>query len=192
MRSHFRRQCRIEGRDDHRADRARYACRCTAMWLAALAGRLAFLVHGASGHAVTWKASSLTSSTCPGDIVCHECGQVLWCRAHDPWRGSNGEAPDHWGGTRGTEPAMLFDSLQHVLRLAEACPAGPSGDAIRRAACELVEAGSSSQRTASRRRMLKCVAQVQGRSRDRSRMNHPSSPMLRELADALRRERWER
>ena len=159
--------------------------------MAALAGRLAFVTHRANGHAVTWKTSSQTPWICAGDIVCHECGQVLWCRAHDPWRKSRVEAPpDHWGGTRVKACSdTLFDSLQHVLRLAEACPSGISGDEIRRAACELVEADSARQRTACRRRMLKYVIRIQ--ARDRSRTGDPSTPMLRRLADALRRELWD-
>lgn len=156
------------------------------MWLAALAGRLAFFTHGASGHSVAWKLASGIPSVCPGDIVCHECGQVLWCRAHDPWRASMEPAPDHWGTRAKKSSGTLFDTLQQVLRLAEACPSGPSGDAIRRAACELVEADSSSTRSACRRRMLRSVLRLQGRSRPR--MDDPSPILLTQLADALRRE----
>ena len=87
-----------------------------------------------------------------------------------------------------TPSATLFDRLQEVLRLAEACPSGPSGDALRRAACELVEAESSSARMACRRRMLRCVNGAQERSR--SRVDDPNALLLRQLADALRRERW--
>jgi len=85
-------------------------------------------------------------------------------------------------------PGALFDRLQDVLRLAEACPAGPSGDVIRRAACELVEAESSSARAACRHRLLRCVVDVQGRSRPRT--DDPSPLLLRQLAHALRRELW--
>jgi hypothetical protein len=160
------------------------------MWLAALTGRLAYVTHRASGHAVTWKTSSADPSLCRGDIVCHQCGQVLWCRAHDPWRRAAVDAvPDHWGGTRARQPRLtLFDSLQHVLRLAEACPAGVSGDAIRRAACQLVEANSASARTACRRRLLKCVVRLQWRSGQALRTEDPSPLLLGQLADALRRE----
>ena len=161
------------------------------MWLAALAGRLAYFTHRAGGHAVTWTTSS-QDSTCPGDIVCHECGQVLWCRAHDPWRGASVEAvPDHWGGTHATQPRRtLFDILQHVLRLAEDCPSGPEGDALRRAACELIEADSPPRRSACRRRMLKSVVRLQWRSRGGARTGDPSPLTLGQLADALRRELW--
>lgn len=85
-------------------------------------------------------------------------------------------------------PGTLFDRLQDVLRLAEACPAGPSGDAIRRAACELVEAESFTARAACRHRMLRCVVGVQGRSRPRQ--DDPSPLLLGQLAHALRRELW--
>lgn len=162
------------------------------MWLAALAGRLAFLIHRLGGHAVTWKAWSQNACVCPGDIVCHECGQVLWCRAHDPWRAARGGAPpDHWGSTSPHDgSSTLLDRLQHVLRLAEACPSGPSGDAIRRAACELVEADSSTRRAVCRRRMLKCVVRLQERSRRRSANDDPPPLMLNHLAAALRSEPW--
>jgi hypothetical protein len=165
------------------------------MWLAALIGRLAYLTHLAAGHAVTWKTtwktSSPDSSLCPGDIVCNDCGQVLWCRAHDPWRAAGtGLAPDHWGGTRARHPRWtLFESLQHILQLAEACPPGVAGDAIRRAACELVEADIGRQQSACRRRMLRSLARLQSRqSRGRCRTSDPSPVMLVRLADALRRE----
>lgn len=163
----------------------------TATWLAALGGRLSFFTHLASGHVVTWKMASGTPSVCPGDIVCHECGHVLWCRAHDPWRGPTVEAaPDHWGAPAQKSPATLFDRLQQVLRLAEACPSGPSGDALRRAACELVEADSSTARTACRRRMLRCVIDIRGRPQPRT--DDPNPLLLRQLTDALRRELWAR
>lgn len=87
-------------------------------------------------------------------------------------------------------PGALFDRLQDVLRLAEACPAGPSGDVIRRAACELVEAESFIASAACRHRMLRCVADVQGRPQPRP--GDPSPLLLRQLAHALRRELWPR
>lgn len=164
------------------------------MWRAALGGRLAFLAHRAGGHAVTWNAASRNTPACPGDIVCHECGQVLWCRAHDPWRAPAGAAaPDHWGRTGAhCSSSTLLDRLEDVLRLAAACPSSPSGDAIRRAACELVEADSSERRTACRRRMLRCVVRLQERARGRSRHDDPSPLMLNQLAAALRYEPWAR
>ena len=159
------------------------------MWLAALAGRLAYLAHSASGHAVTWNRPPTDASRCTGDIVCHECGQVLWCRAHDPWRRTGNEAPpDHWGGTRANRSyTTLFENLQRVLRLAEECPAGPVGDAIRRAACELIEADSSPQRSLHQRRMLKSVTYLQRRlAHSVSRTDYPTSLLLKRLAEALR------
>jgi hypothetical protein len=163
------------------------------MWLAALSGRLAYLIHGAGGHAVTWKTSPPDLPLCTGDIVCHDCGQVLWCRAHDPWRVVGRETPaDHWGGTRAHHPpSRLFENLQHVLRLAEEFPSGPSGDEIRRAACELVEADSAGQRRTRRRRMLMALARLESRlSNGRRRNDDPSPLMLTRLTDALRRELW--
>lgn len=159
------------------------------MWLAALTGRLAFVAHALSGHAVAWKMPSDVSSVSPGDVVCYECGEVLWCRARDPWRASTA-VPTQDPSDAGDGPASLFDNLQQVLRLAEACPPGSSGNAIRRAACELVEAGSAGDRTATRRRMLRCVVRVQQHAPPRA--DDPSPVLLRQLADALRGERWVR
>ena len=161
------------------------------MWLAALGGRLAYLVHRASGHAVTWNRAPADASLCAGDIVCHECGQVLWCRAHDPWRTTTVDAPpDHWGGTRANwSQSMLFESLQRVLRLAEECPSGSFGDAIRRGACELIEADSWRSRSICRRRMLKSVAHLQRQQlHGVSRADDPTPLMLKRLGEALRRQ----
>jgi hypothetical protein len=155
------------------------------MWLAALAGRLSYFTHRASGHAVTWKMAPDTGSVCPGDIVCHECDHVLWCRARDPWRRTRTAGPHHFDASA-PNVNTLFDSLQQVLRLAEACPAGVAGNAIRRAACELVEAGSPDTRTACRRRMLRCVLRIEGRARPR--IDDPNRLLLRQLAHALRGE----
>ena len=83
----------------------------------------------------------------------------------------------------------LFDRCQHLLRLAEECPPGPSGDAIRRAACELIEAGSTRQQDAHRRRLLKDIARIEHRSaRGRRLAGDPSAGVLQRLADALRSE----
>lgn len=177
-----------------RADRGRRGCDANAMWLAALVGRLSYLVHLASGHAVTWNWPPADASFCPGDIACHYCGHVLWCRAHDPWRATSVEAPpDHWGGTRANRSHWtLFENLQHVLRLAEECPAGPAGDAIRRAACELIEADSWRRRSLCQRRMLKSVARFQRRQiQGVSRTDDPTPLMLKQLAEALRRHEHE-
>ena len=164
------------------------------MWLAALGGRLAYLLHRASGHAVTWNRPPTDASVCAGDIVCHECRQVLWCRAHDPWRATTVDAPpDHWGGTRlNRSQWTLFENLQNVLRLAEECPSGPIGDGIRRAACELIEADPGPRQFECRRRMLKSVAHLQRRQLDgASRIDDPTPLVLKRLGEALLRQEHE-
>lgn len=161
------------------------------MWFAAIVGRLAYFTHRASGHAVTWKSAAPERAICPGDIVCDDCAQVLWCRAHDPWRvAPSNVIPDHWGATRARRPRRaLFESLQSVLQLADECPRSPSGDAVRRAACELVEADSTRQRRVRRRRMLRAVARLErSHERQRDRNDGPSLLLLKRLADALRDE----
>lgn len=95
---------------------------------------------------------------------------------------------DDWGQP-GTAKVSLLDGFQQVLRLATQCPAGPAGDDIRRAACELIEASSAAGRHTGRRRILKAIARVEGRrSRGRSRDDDPSEVTVQRLADALRRE----
>jgi hypothetical protein len=88
----------------------------------------------------------------------------------------------------GHSPApSLFDSLQHVLRLAGQCPPGGEGDDIRRGACELIEASSTAAGRVGRRRMLKAIARVESRrSRGRGRQDDPSPATLQGLTDALR------
>jgi len=164
------------------------------MWVAALSGRLAYFLHRARGHAVTWNRPPSDASLCAGDIVCHECGQVLWCRAHDPWRATTGDAPpDHWGATRSRNGDWtLFESLQHILRLAEECPSGWFGDAMRRGACELIEADSWRSRSMCRRRMLKSVAHLQRQQlHGVSGTDDPNPLMLKRLGDELRRQEHE-
>jgi hypothetical protein len=159
------------------------------MWLAALAGRLAYFTHRASGHQVRWNRPAADGSLCSGDIVCYECSQVLWCRAHDPWHATAVEVPpDHWGGTRPDEThSELFESLHHILQLAEECPSGPIGDTIRRGACELIEADSWRSRSLCRHRMLESVARLQRRQlHGESRAGDPTLSMLKRLGDALR------
>ncbi|MBI4887931.1 MAG: hypothetical protein HY824_12625 [Acidobacteria bacterium] len=164
------------------------------VWLAAVAGRLSYVAHRACGHAVTWRTSRSEPPRCTGDIVCHDCGHVLWCRTDDPWRAAerrqHDPPADHGVASRPLPPPMsLFDALQHVLRLAGQCPPGPSGDDIRRAACELVEANSAGARHTGSRRMLKAIAQVEWRrSRGRSRPDDPSFSTVTRLADAVRRD----
>jgi hypothetical protein len=156
-----------------------------------MAGRLAYFTHLASGHAVTWKRSAADLTICPGDIVCDECGLVLWCRAHDPWRAVRPELiPDHWGATRPRHSRWtLFESLQHVLQLADECPRDPEGDAIRRAACELVEADSTRQRRVRRRQMLKAIARLERCYAQQPRRQDDASLLgVNRLTDALRHE----
>lgn len=159
------------------------------MWLAALGGRFAYVVHRACGHAVTWKTRPADLPLCSGDVVCHDCGQVLWCRAYDPWRarpsGIDSVPADHWGPTPGRRP-LLFEGFQQVLRLATQCPPGPAGDDIRRAACELIEADSDVARETRRHRILVAIAHVEWRrSNGRSRDDDPAPTTLRTLADVL-------
>lgn len=99
-----------------------------------------------------------------------------------------GHATVSSAGPPGQSPApSLFDSLQHVLRLAGQCPPGGEGDDIRRGACELIEASSTAARHVGRRRMLKAIARVESRrSRGRSRQDDPSPATLQGLTDALR------
>ena len=86
----------------------------------------------------------------------------------------------------GGDVPSLFDGLQHVLRLVHEWPAGPSGDEMRRAACELVEADSISHQYRRRRLMLKTLAQMERRHADgKGRDGDPSPPMRKRLADAL-------
>jgi hypothetical protein len=160
----------------------------TALWLA-VAGRLAYFTHLASGHAVTWRRSAPDPTICPGDIVCEECGQVLWCRAHDPWRTARPDLiPDHWGATRPRHLTWtLFESFERVLQLADECPRGPAGDAVRRAACELVEADSMRQRRVRRRRMLQAVARLERwQAHQPGQADDPGMLALKRLTTALR------
>lgn len=132
------------------------------LWLA-VEGRLAYFTHLVSGHRVAWKRVGSDAEICPGDVVCDDCGQVLWCRAHDVWRSARASVkPDHWGATRtGPSTWTVFESLQRVLQLADACPRSPEGDAVRRAACELVEAETATERRVRRRRMLRAVTRLE-------------------------------
>ena len=158
------------------------------MWLAALGGRLAYVVHRAKGHAVSWKTDPRDLPRCTGDVVCYDCGRVLWCRAHDPWRArffkaciSPSDASAH---TRPHAPA--FEGFQHVLRLATQCPPGRAGDDIRRAACELIEADSETARETRRHQIGNAIAHVEWRrTNGRIREDDPAPSTMRELADAL-------
>ena len=85
--------------------------------------------------------------------------------------------------------ATRFESLQDVLRLATAWPSDPSGDVIRRAACELIEAESDRRRSACCRRMLRTLARLQGRQSGGALATGGMDPaIVKQLSDALRRE----
>src|SRR5689334_17948330 len=158
------------------------------MWLAAIAGRLAYVAHRVCGHRTVWTRSRPDLPPCPGDIMCETCDQVLWCRANDPWEINGRDAPtDHWGSANvPRRPRSLFDNLQQILRLTDECPAGPLGDEMRRGACDLTEAGSVHERHGHRQRMLKAVARIQWRQAHDGSPDMAWSPvLLRQLADAL-------
>jgi hypothetical protein len=124
-----------------------------ASWVVALKGRAAGVTHALNGHTVEWNRTP-SDASCPGDIVCNDCSQVLWCRAYDPWRArASDTVVDHWGGTRPLSRPLL-DVLGHVLQLAEQCPRGPAGYDVRRMACRLIEAVSVRENHLLRRRML--------------------------------------
>ena len=82
-----------------------------------------------------------------------------------------------------------FERLQQLLRAAAQWPAGRTGDVIRRAACEFIEAESPAARNSSRRRILKTIAGVEWRrGRRRSRADDPSETSVQRLTEALRSE----
>ena len=84
--------------------------------------------------------------------------------------------------------SFLFEDMQDVLRIAADCPPGQPGDGIRRATCELIEAGSVSERVTRRRRLLNAIARIELRhSRGRSHQDDPSPSLLRGLTETLRR-----
>jgi hypothetical protein len=83
----------------------------------------------------------------------------------------------------------MLDRLQDVLRLAGACPRGESGNAIRRAACEMIEADSAQQRRKLRLQMMKIVAQAHGGgSAAGTHASESGRAALAQLSDALRDE----
>ncbi|HEV3483927.1 MAG TPA: hypothetical protein VG106_00865, partial [Vicinamibacterales bacterium] len=107
------------------------------------------------------------------------------CRAQDVWRPAHASVvPDHW---RTRPPTWtVFESLQRVLQLADACPRGPEGDAVRRAACELVEAETATERRVRRRRILRAVTRL-----ERWQARHALAAEeggVKRLTDALRDE----
>lgn len=163
------------------------------MYRAALAGRLLYVLHRISGHAVVWRRSLSDLPVCDGDIVCESCGQVLWCRAHDPWspvtRRRGAVPDDHWGGI--SEDAarhgrLLFEALDRVLGLTGRLPSGTSSAEVRRSACELIEANSTAERHARFRRLVNTVHVLQqGRA---AHADDASAAVIEQLLAALRDE----
>lgn len=161
------------------------------MYRAALAGRLQYVLHRVSGHAVVWKRSLSDLPLCDGDIVCESCAQVLWCRAHDPWspvtRRRGAVPDDHWGGI--SEDAarhgqLLFEALDRVLGLTGRLPSGTSSAEVRRSACELIEANSTAERHARFRRLVNTIHVLQqGRA---AQADDASSAVIEQLLAALR------
>ena len=43
--------------------------------------RIDALLHVLQGHKVSWKVNC--DDNCKGDIVCHTCNMIIWCRAHE-------------------------------------------------------------------------------------------------------------
>jgi len=152
---------------------------------AAVLGRCAYVAHLLRGHAVTWNAVASDLSFCGGDVVCHACDRVLWCRADDPWR----PAAARRRPSSAEADAALFEGLGHLLRLAEQCPRGVSGDRIRRSACEVIEAGSTAERDVRLHRLFHAIGRIEWRrTHGRSRVDDPGTTVMVPLLDALRRE----
>jgi hypothetical protein len=153
-------------------------------WIAPVNGRWEYVTHAVAGHAVAWTRSTVDGS-CPGDIVCDDCGQVLWCRAYDPWRAQfANRVADHWGAARPRpEPRPLLTVLNQVLRLADRCPRHAAGDRVRRMACELIEARTTRERHSLRRRILATLARL-----DRSRVTPEERATVQQLIDIMRDE----
>ena len=163
------------------------------MWLAAVSARLAYVAHRLSGHTVTWNTVPSDWMGAAGDIICHDCAAVLWSRNGDACHPTVAEHDQAGlGRTESQRPhggTSLFEGLQQVLRLAEQCPPGRTGDDIRRAACELIEANSAETRVSSRRRLVNAIAGIEWRrARGRTRPDDPSELTVRRLTDVLGRE----
>lgn len=57
-----------------------------------LLGRLDGIWHILRGHRLEWKSNR--DRICAGDIVCHTCSLLIWCRWNDPrWLGGHKEDP---------------------------------------------------------------------------------------------------
>ena len=88
-----------------------------------------------------------------------------------------------------SSPAPPLERLQQLLHAAAQWPAGQTGDTIRRAACEFIEAESPAARDSSRRRMLKAIARVEWRRGKRRLLaDDPSETSVKRLSEALRPE----
>lgn len=153
-------------------------------WLAALAGRWAYVTHAVGGHAVEWTRPTPDGS-CAGDIVCDDCAQVLWCRAHDPWRVQvANRVVDHWGTARPRPvPRPLLNVLNQVLRLADQCPRHAAGDRVRRMACQLIEARTTRERHSLRRQILAALTRL-----ERTRVTQEERTTVQQLIDIMRTE----
>jgi hypothetical protein len=117
----------------------------------------------------------------------------LWrlfrCAVGQSWSGATPE-----GARTHAIPSSVsvFDALQDVLRLASQCPSGAVGDDIRRAACDLIEANTAAQSSASRQRLLRAITRVDSRRlRGRGRDGDPSGPITTRLGELLRATMWE-
>ena len=168
----------------------------TRMYCAALTGRLLYLLHRASGHAVVWRTSCSDSPLWADDIVCESCARILWCRTDDPWRPLVPHRPasayDHRDGASGDQARhgrSLFEALDRVLGLAERLPSEASTAQIRRSACELIEADSTAERHNRFRQLVNAIDAL--RAGDALRRTGPEdarSAVIVQLLAALRQE----
>jgi hypothetical protein len=164
------------------------------MWHAAGVARVRYLWHRARGHSVIWRTEPSDLPRCMGDIVCETCAEVLWCRAYDPWavgtlaeRDVRDEDDDETSTNR--EAATLFQSLDHVLRLAEALPRDASGDCVRRSVCELIEANSGQEQRDRLLRLVDIVHDLERRdAHRRNGVDDSDSSGLKQLLRVVRRE----
>ena len=165
------------------------------MYRSAIAGRLLYFLHRASGHEVVWRTSGPDLPFCNGDIVCESCAQVLWCRAQDPW-GSlawRGARVDDRGIAIGEDTVArrgsLFEALDRVLGLAERLPSGASAAQIRRSACELIEASSTAERHARFRQLVNVIDALRpGKGARHAHAEDAPPAVIEQLLTALRHE----
>jgi hypothetical protein len=81
-------------------------------------------------------------------------------------------------------------TLQDLLRLAGDWPDGTCGSEVRRAVCELIEANSDRDRTASHRRLTVCVQRaIRRHRRTQANDDDPGLATLTTWTDALAQER---